>query len=53
MDVFVVVLVIASAAAYAAVKAWRLFRPGPKSGGCHCSSAGSGCSGCPLVSNKD
>jgi len=49
MDLFIVLVVVGLALGYAALQAWRLFRPDVKSGGCGCGHAKAGCSGCPLV----
>lgn len=49
MDLLIVVVIVGAAVLYAGVKAWNMVKPGPKTGGCGCASASSGCGGCPLV----
>lgn len=49
MELVVVSLIVVMAACYALWKFWRLMKPGANKQGCSCSSAKSGCTGCPLV----
>jgi hypothetical protein len=52
MDLLIVSLVVGAAVAYIGKKAWEMFQPGAKAGGCSCGSPSNrktGCSGCPLV----
>lgn len=50
-QLIVVGLAVVAALAYALKKGWDAIKPGPKAAGCGCSSAASGCGGCPLVKN--
>ncbi len=52
MDVLIVVLIVAAAVIYIGWKAWGMFKPGAKAGGCNCGSPSTrkpGCAGCPIV----
>lgn len=50
MDLVIVSLIVGAAVIYVGRKAWRMFQPGAKAGGCSsCGTAKSGCANCPLV----
>ncbi|HTH13900.1 MAG TPA: FeoB-associated Cys-rich membrane protein [Spirochaetia bacterium] len=49
MDLIIVAVIVFAAAAFVGWKVWGMVKPGPKTVGCSCGSAKSGCGGCPLV----